>query len=277
MKEKRFQLLILSPLKRTWGIKMKQWTAFIKKEYLEQLRTGKLLVLLILFCLFGIMNPAIAKLTPWMMEILSSQMEESGMIVTGVKVDAMTSWVQFFKNMPMALIVFMIMFSGSFTTEYQKGTLVNVVTKGMKRYKILAAKMGIMMMIWTLGCLVSFGITFGYNAFFWDNSVVHHIGFSVFCFYLLGLWLTADLILASVLCQSASAVTIVTGVMFLVSYLIGMIPVVSEYLPTYLLRSGELLTGAKSAGGYCISVAVTILFIVLEAVLSTVIFNKRNL
>ncbi len=29
LKEKRFQLLILSPLKRTWGIKMK---AFIKKD-----------------------------------------------------------------------------------------------------------------------------------------------------------------------------------------------------------------------------------------------------
>ncbi len=47
---------------------MKQFLTFTKKELLEQLRTGKLLILTILFILFGIMNPAMAKLTPWIME-----------------------------------------------------------------------------------------------------------------------------------------------------------------------------------------------------------------
>ena len=45
---------------------MKSLIAFIKKEWMEQVRSGRLLILLILFTLFGIMNPAIAKLTPWM-------------------------------------------------------------------------------------------------------------------------------------------------------------------------------------------------------------------
>ena len=50
---------------------MKQLAAFTQKEFLELFRTGRFLILAIIFLLFGIMNPAIAKLTPWMMELFS--------------------------------------------------------------------------------------------------------------------------------------------------------------------------------------------------------------
>ena len=96
---------------------MKALIAFTKKELLEQVRSGKLLFLTILFVLFGIMNPAIAKLTPWLMETLADSLAESGMIVTEVTVSAMDSWVQFFKNIPIALIAFALMESGIFTRE----------------------------------------------------------------------------------------------------------------------------------------------------------------
>ena len=51
---------------------MSGFTAFLKKEARESLRSGKLVILASLFLLFGIMNPAIAKLTPWMLEMMSS-------------------------------------------------------------------------------------------------------------------------------------------------------------------------------------------------------------
>ena len=74
---------------------MRQLIAFTKKEFLEQCRTGKLLLFVIIFALFGIMNPAIAKLTPWMMDMMSEQFAESGMEIMAVEVDALTSWAQF--------------------------------------------------------------------------------------------------------------------------------------------------------------------------------------
>ena len=87
---------------------MKQLTAFTKKELLEQLRSGRLVMLGGMCCIFGIMNPAIAKLTPWLLEILSDQLSENGMYVTEIEVDALASWAQFFKNMPVLLIVFIV-------------------------------------------------------------------------------------------------------------------------------------------------------------------------
>ena len=112
---------------------MKPLLAFIKKEYLEAARTGKITILALLFVLFGILNPAIAKMTPWIMEMLSDTLAEDGLIFTDIQVDALTSWTQFFKNLPVALIAFVLIFSDIFTKEYKSGTLLLVLTKGLSR------------------------------------------------------------------------------------------------------------------------------------------------
>ena len=114
---------------------MRQLTAFTKKELRESLRTGRMPLLVILSVLFGIMNPLVAKLTPWMMENFAGSLEESGMVLTEIKVDVFTSWTQFYKNTPIYLIVFIVIASGILTTEYQKGTLIIILTKGMNRWK----------------------------------------------------------------------------------------------------------------------------------------------
>lgn len=119
---------------------MRSLIAFIKKEFTEQLRSGRLIILGLLFVLFGIMNPAIAKLTPWLLETMADSLAESGMIITDVKVSAMDSWMQFFKNMPMGLIAFVLLESSIFTKEYTSGTLVLSLTKGLERYKVVISK-----------------------------------------------------------------------------------------------------------------------------------------
>ena len=101
---------------------MKQLTAFTKKEFMELIRTGKALLLMILFILFGIMNPAIAKMTPWLLETMLQDPAETGFVITEIEVNAMSSWTQFYKNIPIAFIIFLIMFSGILTAEYHKGT-----------------------------------------------------------------------------------------------------------------------------------------------------------
>ncbi|MDE5873914.1 MAG: ABC transporter permease, partial [Lachnospiraceae bacterium] len=103
---------------------MRVYKAFLKKEFMEMARSGKLVALGIIFILFGIMNPAIAKLTPALMKMVSESMEEMGIVFENVAVTDMVSWTQFYKNVPMALIIFLVMFSGIVTAEYQKGTII---------------------------------------------------------------------------------------------------------------------------------------------------------
>ena len=119
---------------------MMELRAFTWKEFLWAARTGKLMFLMILFVLFGVMNPAIAKMTPWLMETLAGDLADSGFHIVATTVNGLTSWNQFCKNIPLAMIVFLLLFSGILTSEYEKGTLTMMLAKGLARWKILAAK-----------------------------------------------------------------------------------------------------------------------------------------
>lgn len=256
---------------------MRQMHAFLKKEFLEQVRSGKLLVLAALFCLFGIMNPAIASLTPWLAEMLSEQLAENGMTVVGVEVSAMTSWVQYFKNMPMALVIFTVMFSSILTSEYQNKTLIHLVTRGMKRWKILLSKTMIMALFWTFGCFICYGITYGYNAYLWDNSIAEHIFFAAFCLYLAGVWIITVIPLASAFFGTTSVVVLSAGAVYLLSYLIGLIPEIKPYTPTYLMGASVLLSGTGNVGSYGRAIVIAVVLIVLNVAAAMVVFDKKSL
>lgn len=256
---------------------MRQLKVFIKKEFMELYRGGKLLLLIILFVLFGIMNPAIAKLTPWLMETMADSLKDSGLTVTEVTVNALTSWTQFYKNVPIVLVVFLLLFSGIFTSEYQRGTLINMITKGMKRWKVVAAKVLVMEVIWTVLYWMCFGITYGYNAYFWDNGIAAHPVYAAGCFYLLGMWLISVVSLMSVMLKNSSGVMMAAGGVFLITYLLGFLPDVKRYVPAQLASSANLLTEVGKTTDYGAAAMVTVLLTILSLICTIVIFNRRNL
>lgn len=256
---------------------MKSLLAFIKKEFLEQFRGGKLFVLGILFILFGVMNPAIAKLTPWLFEVLADSLAENGMIVTTVEVTAMHSWTQFFKNIPMGLIVFILLESGIFTKEYQTGTLVLSLTKGLERYKIVISKTIVLVTLWTVCYWLCFLITYAYNAYFWDNSTAQNLVFSAICWWLFGLWTIALQILFSTITKSNTGVLIGTGGVVFAFYLLGLFSKLKTYMPTLLMDGNSLIYGVAEAKTYVVSLSIAVIVTVVCFVVSIPIFNKKKL
>ena len=251
--------------------------AFLKKELLEQIRSGKLLFLGILFVLFGVMNPAVAKLTPWLLETLSDSMAEGGMTITIGEVTALDSWVQFFKNIPMALIAFVLMEGSIFTREYSSGTLLLSLTKGFARYKVVATKALVLTALWSLGYWLCFGITYGYNAYFWDNSVAQNLLFSVLCWWLFGLWVIALLVLFSSLAKENTGVLLGTGGVVLTCSLFSFIPKVQKFLPTQLTDGNSLIYGAIEMDKYVPALVIAGAMTLVCFVASIPIFNKKQL
>ncbi len=249
----------------------------MKKEYLEAARTGKLIILILLFVLFGIMNPAIAKLTPWMMEMFADTMTESGLIVTGVQVDAMTSWTQFFKNSPIALIAFVLIFSDIFTKEYKSGTLLLVLTKGLSRYKVVLAKTLLLLSLWTVGYGICFAITYGYNAHFWDNGIANNLFFSVAIWWLFGVWVICLIVLFSTLLQNNTGVSLCTGGTVLLAYLLSLIPKVKVYSPTMLMDTNSLLMGAEEIDAYIKAIVIAAFLCIVCVAVSIPVINKKQL
>ena len=256
---------------------MKSLLAFIKKEVMEQIRTGRLMLLGILFVLFGIMNPAIAKLMPWLFEMLSDSLAESGMVITTVNISAMDSWVQFFKNIPMALIAFVLLESSIFTKEYQTGTLLLSLTKGLERYKVVISKAAVIFVVWTFCYWGCFAITYGYNAYFWDNSVAQNLMFSAVCWWLFGLWSISLMIVFSTIAGSNSMVLTGTGSIVLAMYFIGMFPKIKPYVPTLLMDGNSLIYGMSDIKTNSSAIIITIVFSGICLLSSIFIFNKKRL
>lgn len=254
---------------------MRQLYAFLQKEWMELTRSGRLLILAILALLFGIMNPAIAKLTPWIMEMAAGSLEGSGLVLTEVTVDALTSWTQFYKNMPILLIIVLLMFSGSFTNEYQKGTFINMVTKGLSRWKIVVSKLLIVVMGWSLVYWGCFGITYGYNAYFWDNGIAENISLAAICYYVMGVWLISLLVLFSTIASGNIRVVLGVGAVYGICYLLSMFGNIKEFLPT------QLSFGMTMLAGVCVAwekpLIVSVLWGIINIGISIILFNRRKM
>ena len=256
---------------------MKTWNALMKKEWIEQVRTGKLMILGAIFVLFGIMNPAIAKLTPWLLKTMADSLAESGMIITDISVSALDSWVQFFKNMPIALIVFVLVEGGIFTREYQSGTLVLTLTKGLDRKMVVLTKAVILFLLWSVGYWLCFGITYGYNMYFWDNAIASNLMFSVTGWWLFGVWVIALMVLFSSVATANTGVFLGAGGSALAAYLMTIFPMLKTYSPAMLTEANALIYGKGEPTEYMTAIAVAAVIGVLCLAGSFVLIKKKKL
>jgi ABC-2 type transport system permease protein len=199
------------------------------------------------------------------------------MVVTEVTVTAMDSWVQFFKNIPMALIAFVLLEGGILTGEYQSGTLVLSLTKGLKRHQVLGSKAMVLTLLWTVCYWLCFAITYGYNAYFWDNGIAKNLLFSVLCWWVFGLWTIALLVFFSTVSMANTGVLLGTGGVAFGSYLVGMLPKVSKYLPTHLTDGNSLIYAAAETDAYTVALIISAVTALACFVGSLTVFNKKQL
>ena len=126
---------------------MNGFTAFLRKEFTEQLRTYKLLIMLIVFTIFGMMSPLLAKLMP---EIFASLGTE-GLTINFPEPTYMDAYAQLFKNVTqMGVIVLLLVFAGSMSQELSRGTLVNVLAKGLPRIAVVLSKFVACLTLWAI-------------------------------------------------------------------------------------------------------------------------------
>lgn len=251
--------------------------AFVKKEWMEMTRTGKLLILGILFLLFGILNPAIAKLTPWLMEMMQESMKQSGMEIGVFTVNAMTSWTQYYKNAPMVLLVMVLMSSGTLTNEYQRGTLVQVVTKGLSRKKILASKMIMLCLSWTAAYLLYFGATYGYTVYYWSEDKVEGLGFGTFAYWFFGMMILAVLMLFSTISDNVGQVLLGTGCVYVVMLFLNYVPKLQKVLPLRLCEGLQLSMGTLKTEDFVAAIIFAGAGILVCVMMSVILFDKRRL
>jgi ABC-2 type transport system permease protein len=226
---------------------MKAFYAFCKKEFLESLRTYKLIVMVVVFFLLGLMNPFVAKIMP---QLLNGSDLGNGIVLQMPEPTAMDSFSQFFRNMgQMGIIVLVIVFAGIIANEFTKGTLINILTKGMKRHTIIFAKFFVAFAIWTVSYLISLGVTWAYTAYYWKIGELPHTFLAFVSPWVYGLFLITLMIFGGVLFKTFYGSLIFTGGTVLIMNLLTISPHLQKYMPislgggTYALLSGDSVPG----------------------------------
>lgn len=255
---------------------MRAFIAFAKKEFIENTRTYRLFIMGIIFLLLGIMNPLVAKITPTLLESLSAQ----GIQITIPQPTALDSWAQFFSNMAqMGMLTLLIIFSGIMANEIKRGTLIPLLTKGLKRRTVVLAKFTAASGIWTACYLLSFAVTFYYTAYFWPMHGMHHAFLSFFGMWLFGILLLAFLVFGGILFRHSYGSLLLTGGMLVAMLLVNIHPKLHKYNPITLSGGGNmtLLAGQTPAADFVPAMLICAGMVLLLVGASIALFNKKQL
>ncbi|WP_455544308.1 ABC transporter permease [Intestinibacter sp.] len=253
---------------------MRAYIAFTKKEIYELAKTYKLLLLIIVFLIFGFMNPIVAKLTP---DIMKSLVEQ-GISISLPEPTILDSWAQFFKNVSqMGLIVLVIMFSGIISNELSKGTLVNMLTKGLSRKTVILSKFTSTCLIWTLAYFLSALVTFLYSMLFWEDTEVANLLFSISIVWIFGIFLISAVILGGILFKTSYGAMLFCGVIVACLLFLNIFPKVAEYNPIQLISVNmDILKENIEISEVIKPIGVTLGASILFMISSIVIFCKRE-
>ncbi|MCC5894194.1 MAG: ABC transporter permease subunit [Alkalibacterium sp.] len=254
---------------------MRGFNAFVSKELKENMRNYKFFILGIVFAIVGLLSPLSAKFLPELMENL---LDETITIILA-EPTYIDSWLQFFSNISqIALVAFVLVFSSVMSKEYEQGTLVHMVTKGLPRLTIYAAKLSVLALSWTVFYWLSFAITLGYTAFYFPDGTTEGLLISAGSFYLFGLLLISVLMVAGVVFKNTYTPLLVVGGFIGLLFIGNIVPAVERWSPLQLsTRNIELLTTLEADRAFTQGLIVTLVSILVLSILGGVIFKRKAL
>ena len=252
---------------------MKGYIAFVKKEFVENLKNYRFFILFAIFTIFGLASAFLAKFTP---EIITTF--GAGLEVTEEPV-ALDAWKQFYKNISgVGFSAFIILFGSCMSSEYSKGTLLLLVTKGLARPTVILAKYTIAAISMTVSFWVSFAGAYGYTYFLWTDAALPHIVSAAFFMWMMGFLYLSILILGCVLFKQTFTSILFTGGIVALLSILSMVKPLSAFNPVVLTSQNiDLISGEISVTEFIIPLIISVILSIVFLAAAIKAFNKKQL
>jgi ABC-2 type transport system permease protein len=254
---------------------MMQLTVFIRKEFLGGWRNKKIVICGVIFVIVGILSPFLAKIMP---DIFSSMVTEGIQITVSIPT-SVDSWLQFYGNIgSLGLLVFMILFADTICAEIEKGTLINLITKGLSRQTILFSKALYLYCLWTLFYGAAFLICQLYTRIYFDDSLTHQLGSACFSYWLFGIFAISLLLLGSTFAKNVYQVLLFLAACYGMGVLLHFFDSFQKINP-YSLSSQTIayIQGESELKTFVPAVLIAFAGSLLSLVISRSILQKRKL
>ncbi|MBG9979532.1 ABC transporter permease subunit [Facklamia sp. DSM 111018] len=253
---------------------MSSFQVLLKKEWMENYRTHKIISLLLLCIILGIMGPLNALITP---DILKNLLPSDAQISIPDP-SYIDSYMQFFKGInQIGLIALVIIFSGSLTNELTNQTLINLVTKGLSRRIIILAKFIMIISIWTGSYFISSLVQYGYTLYYFSADGTNKV-FTYILTWGFGIFLISLLLLFSSLFKKNTGVLLGVLIVVVILFIISLFNPLKNYNPLFLIQNqSEILLGKVDLEAYFKPLMTTLILIVINLWASIKIFERINL
>jgi ABC-2 type transport system permease protein len=212
----------------------------LKKELLQQWRSKRLLVVLIVFVAFGLMSPAFAKFTPEILKSVEGAEQFADLIPEPQISDAV---VQYIKNLTQfGFILAVLLGMGAVVGEKEKGTAAMILSKPMPRWAFIFSKFSAQFVVYLAAFILS-----GVGAWYYTWVIFGQLPVGGFALVnvLLFVWLLTFVSLtlfASVLAGSTAAAAGIGLGAAVILLLAGNLPVIGGLAP------GALVNWASQVG-----------------------------
>lgn len=253
---------------------MKGFRVLLAKEILEQIRTMRLVVLVIVFVLFGITSPLTAKYLPDIVKTLATD-QLTITIPTPTTADAVG---QLLKNVSQFGILSAILLAmGSVATEKDRGTAAFVLTKPASRAAFLAAKLVAISVDLFLAVACATAAGYLYTWFLFEQlPLAGTVAMGAI------LWLSlvvyaALTFLGSTLTRSAAAGAGIGFALLVVTGILGALPTIGPFMPGSLLGPAQALALGQEVGSPLGPVAVNVALVGALGAASWLVFRRQEL
>ena len=252
---------------------MSGYIAFVKKEFMENMKNYRFAILFAVFLIFGILSAFLAKFTPEILSALAADMEMTSEPV------ALDSWKQFYKNISgVGFSAFIILFGSCLSNEYSKGTLVLMVTKGLSRKAVILAKYTAAAALMTISYWTGYAAAYGYTALLWNDTDLSNVALAAFLLWIAGfLYLSILMVGCVIFKQTFTSILFTGGIVALIS-LLGMAEPISKFNPFILTsKNVDLISGEAVPAEFMIPTFFSVVLSILGLLTAIRLFNKKQL
>ena len=245
-----------------------------RKEWLELIRTHRLLIVAIVLVFFGLTSPLLAKFTPEIITLIPGGEEISKIIPVPTVVDAIAQYV---KNMgQFGIILALLLTMGAIAQEKDKGTAAMMLVKPLPRGAFLAAKFAGLASMFAISLAVAGIACYYYTLLLFEAmNILNWLVLNVLLFVYMLVFVALTLFCSTLTKSQAAAGGIALGLMVILG-LIGAIPALGKYLPGELITWGtRLMLGDTTTSWTAFWISIGLIVVPLLA--AWLIFKRQEL
>ncbi|HGD6303960.1 TPA: ABC transporter permease [Streptococcus agalactiae] len=254
---------------------MRIFLSLLKKEAIEGARTKKMISTFILFLFIGLISPLTAKLTPMILQSIAT----GNIDINVAPPSEIDSWTQFFKNISqIGMFGLAIILSTQMANEFQKGTLINLLSKGLPRYQVVLSKIFYNFILWFIAYFCSCILTYFYTKYFFGISFsIRNILMAALLPFIFGLFLISLEILAGVISGNVIGTLILTTAGIVIQLILSIRDEIVKYMPIALIGKPVNLIKGVGYDDYYVPIITGSILLILCIVISIAIINKKQI